>query len=118
MNLFEDFNYNISEIRENIGKIARKVESSSKQIKDQAQLKMEIAKAEHKLKQLYQNLGEKTYKEYIGEEVEINIEEAVKSINIVKAQLEGLNKRVEYLKTRDSQNDYKPTNNDNKYLEI
>lgn len=92
MSLLDELQGNLTDLKENIKVASKKITENSKEIKRQASLKLEIAKEERNLSDLYNRLGKEYYnilKSY-SQIDEILIENYIKEIDASLAKIEGL----------------------------
>lgn len=99
--LFNDFNDNVSDLKDNLQRIISKIEKNSRQIKDQTQLKVELVKEESKLSAQYRKLGEYVFKlKKENVEVDLDFEEnTIAEIDRLLARIEAIKSKYEYIKS-------------------
>ncbi|MBL7575779.1 hypothetical protein SAMN00017477_1550 [Peptoniphilus asaccharolyticus DSM 20463] len=97
--LFNDLSENVSDLKDNLQRIVSKIEKNSKQLKDQTQLRVELAKEENKLNSLYKKLGEQKYRVEKGYDAEFAFEEIIEEIDMVLARVEAIKSKYEYVKS-------------------
>lgn len=90
MGLFDNFDGNFRDIKENLFYLSQKLVDESKEIKKIAKLKYEILNEERKLKDLYANLGKYFYDDYRGVNTEIDLDEIFQEIERTNSRLSSL----------------------------
>ncbi|MGI5949034.1 hypothetical protein [Peptoniphilus sp.] len=95
MGLFDNFDDNITDLKENISFLSQKVISESKKIKKIAKVKYEILNEERKIDELYSKVGEHFYKSYKGRDESIDLDEIFKEIDRLKSRVSSLKMHLE-----------------------
>lgn len=108
MSLLDELQGNLSDIKDNLKVASKKITENSKEIKRQAALKLEIAKEERNLSELYKKIGKEYYEIHksLGDESETPMFEYLKNIDVTVAKIEALKLKFEnfsgYTTTTDS----------------
>lgn len=95
MGLFDNFDDNIDDLRENISFLSQKVINESKKIKKIAKVKYEILNEERKIDELYSKVGEHFYNSYKGMGESIDLDEIFKEIDRLKSRISSLEMHLE-----------------------
>lgn len=97
MSLFDDLQENISDLKDNLKIASAKISKNSKEIKKQAKIKLELAKEERKLNDLYKDIGKEYYKMHkrLGDSENTPISNYLREVDISIAKIEALKTKTD-----------------------
>lgn len=97
MSLFDELQDNISDLKDNLKIASAKISENSKEIKKQAKIKLELAKEEKKLNDLYRKIGKEYYEIHkrLGDSEDTPISNYLKEIDMSIAKIEALKTKTD-----------------------
>lgn len=92
MSIFDEYSGNISELRDNLSRVTKKIKDNSREIKRKTSLTLELNKEQRELKSLYEELGiiEYEYLKNSKAKSETQLYSLVEQIDIRLARIESI----------------------------
>ena len=92
MSLIDELSDNISDLKDNLKVASKIISKNSKEIKRQAKLKLEIAKEEKRLNDLYKHIGKEYYQVHkrLGDDSKTPMHDYISEIDRTLAKIEAL----------------------------